>query len=252
MRTSPMDAPAVSGDLRQLDRALAVFQAERPRLFRIANRILGSVTETEDLMQDVWLRWQHTDRRQVGNSSAFLATVTSRAAINVVQSARIRHESATGSCLEDLVGVTADPTAGMERTEKIELVVRMLLERTSPAERAAYLLRRGFDYPYRQIAYVLHVGVANTRQLVRRAHVSIRTAGPRTADAHAHPRLVRAFSAAAHDGDFAELEAVLVADIRRGGRRHAGGRGHPTSLPAVETRCMGPAMSRGWARSAHG
>src|SRR5262245_24381602 len=114
METSLMDAPAVSDDLSHLDRALAVFQAERPRLFRIAHQILGSEAETEDLMQAVWLRWQGTERQGVANSSAFLSTVTSRAAINVVQSARSRHESTTASCLENLAGVTADPAAGLE------------------------------------------------------------------------------------------------------------------------------------------
>lgn len=216
--------PQSSGDL-QHDSALAVFQAELPRLFRIAHRILGSVTETEDVMQDVWLRWQRSECRGIDNSSAFLATVTSRAAINVVQSARSRHEVTTASCLGDPMSVVADPTTRMERTESAELIVRVLLARTNPSERAAYLLRRGFDYPYRNIAQVLHLGVANTRQLVRRAHVGIH-AGPVARGGRAHPRLVRAFVAAAQDGDFADLEAVLVADIQR---RRTSWRGEPRS-----------------------
>jgi RNA polymerase sigma-70 factor, ECF subfamily len=253
METSLIEVPAASGDLRRLDHALAVFQAERPRLFRIANRILGSVTETEDVMQDVWLRWQRTDREDIANSSAFLATMTSRAAINVVQSARSRHEVTTASRLADLAGDATDPATTTERAEAADVIVRVLVARTSPAERAAYLLRRGFGYPYWKIAQVLHLGVANTRQLVRRAHVRVHPAGPGAVHGHAHPRLVSAFVAAAHDGDFADLEALLVADIRQSPRRGAKvehGVPHPrhthsTSLPALETSCMRPAISGG-------
>ncbi|GLZ35324.1 hypothetical protein Lesp02_75110 [Lentzea sp. NBRC 105346] len=186
----------------QLDPALAVFQAERQRLFRIAHRILGSVTETEDVIQDVWLRRPRVDHRAIDNSSAFLATVAGRATINVVQSATSRHEFTTASCPEQ-VDVAADPATRLERTETAEFIVRVLLERANPSEQAAYLLRRGFGYPYLGVAQVLHLGQANTRQLIRRAHFRIRP-GPVNKDAH--------------------QRLVLTTDMRRGSLS-------PTRLP---------------------
>src|SRR6185369_5302046 len=126
---------------------------------------LGSVAEAEDVVQDVWTRWQSTDRRKVQNPSAFLATTTTRLAINVLQSARIRRETYVGQWLPEPVDTGADPGLGAERREALEIAVLMLLERLSPAERAAYILREAFDYSYKEIAEMLHVEEANARQL---------------------------------------------------------------------------------------
>jgi RNA polymerase sigma factor (sigma-70 family) len=150
------------------------FVRTRPRLFRIAHRIVGNVDEAEDVVQDVWLRWHRADRTTVNNAEAFLVTVTSRLAINVVQSARRRHEIYVVPRLYDeAVDQDADPEAEVERGEAIEQAVRLLLERLSPSERAAYVLREGFEYPYRQIAETLQIGSANARQLVKRARARI-------------------------------------------------------------------------------
>src|SRR3954453_16302790 len=136
------------GDLGE---ALSIFTGVRPRLFGIAYRMLGSVSEAEDLVQDVWLRWQTTDRGVVDNPGAFLATTATRLAINELQSARARRETYIGPWLPEPVDTGADPYLGAERGEALELAVLMLIERLTPHERAAYVLREAFDYPYPRI-----------------------------------------------------------------------------------------------------
>lgn len=146
------------------------FLQARPRLFRIAGRIVGNPHEAEELVQDVWVRWQATDRTVVADPQAFLATTVSRLAINVVQSARRRHETAIGSWLPDEQVVSgSDPHQYAENQEAFAVAVRLLKERLSPAERATYVLREGFDYPYRQIAETLRIPAPNARKLVERA-----------------------------------------------------------------------------------
>ena len=124
----------------------------RPRLFGIAYRVLGSATEADDVVQDTWIRWQGTDRSKVRDATAFLATTTTRLAINVGQSARARRETPIGPRPFELLDPGADPSLGAEQREALELAVRTLLEKLSPTERAVYVLREAFDYPYRQIA----------------------------------------------------------------------------------------------------
>jgi len=190
-----------------------VFEQHRSRLFGIAYRMLGSVTEAEDLVQDVWLRWQGTDRGAVLNPAAFLATTTTRLAINATQSARARRETYVGPWLPEPVDTSADPYLGAERAEALEFAVLLLMERLSPNERAAYVLREAFDYPYGQIADILQLSEPAVRQLVSRArkHIAAERRAP-VADAEQR-RLVTAFVAAARAGDFAALEGMFAADV---------------------------------------
>jgi len=196
-----------------LDRAAAVFGAVRPRLFGIAYRMLGSVAEAEDLVQDVWLRWQGTDRAAVVNPAAFLATAITRLAINALQSARARRETYIGSWLPEPVDTSADPYLGAERAEALEFAVLLLMERLSPNERAAYVLREAFDYPYGEIADILALSEPAVRQLVSRArkHVQAERRAP-VAPAEQR-RLLAAFVAAARSGDLAVLENLFAADV---------------------------------------
>jgi RNA polymerase sigma factor (sigma-70 family) len=152
-----------------LDEAASIFTSVRPRLFGIAYRMLGSAGEAEDLVQDVWLRWQTTDRRVVHNPGAFLATAATRLAINELQSARARRETYIGPWLPEPVDTSADPFLGAERGEALELAVLMLMEKLTAQERAAYVLREAFDYPYAQIADILQSTEPAVRQLVSRA-----------------------------------------------------------------------------------
>src|SRR5688572_5175788 len=151
------------------DDGLSAFLSVRPRLFAIAYRMLGSAAEAEDIVQDAWVRWQTTDRSVVRNAAAFLATVTTRLAINVMQSAHSCRETYVGPWLPEPVDTSADPGLGAERGEALELGVLILLEKLSPVERAAYILREAFDYAYRDIAGALRLQEANARQLVTRA-----------------------------------------------------------------------------------
>jgi len=182
-------------------------------LFGIAYRMLGSATEAEDLVQDVWLRWQAADRSTVANPAAYLATAITRLAINAAQSARVRRETYVGPWLPEPVDTSADPLLGAERAEALEFAVLLLLERLSPNERAAYVLREAFDYPYPQIAEILQLKEPAVRQLVSRARKHV-TAERRTPVSSAEQRkLLSAFVTAARSGDLAALEELFAADV---------------------------------------
>ena len=196
-----------------LDDGLSAFACVRPRLFGIAYRLLGSAVEAEDILQDVWLRWQTTERSAVRDAPAFLATTTTRLAINLAQSARSRRETCAGPWLPEPVDTSADPGLGAERGEALEHAVRVLLEKLSPAERAAYVLREAFDYSYQQIAGILQMAEANARQLVTRARKRIADGRRVQASSAEQQRLLAAFLAATRKGDVAALEGLFAADI---------------------------------------
>jgi RNA polymerase sigma-70 factor (TIGR02957 family) len=208
--TVPAQQPGGSEDLEQ---AAAAFAGVRPRLFGIAYRMLGSATEAEDLVQEAWLRWQTYDRATVVDPAAFLATTTTRLAINAVRSARVRRETYIGPWLPEPVDTSADPYLGAERGEALGFAVLLLLERLSPTERAAYVLREAFDYPYAQIADIVQLSEPAVRQLVSRARRHV--VGQRRAPVSGaeQRRLLTAFVAAARTGDLAALEELFAADV---------------------------------------
>ncbi|WP_053174468.1 sigma-70 family RNA polymerase sigma factor [Nonomuraea sp. SBT364] len=191
----------------------AAFITTRPRLFAIAYRYLGDAGEAEDVVQETWLRWERADRSAIVNAPAFLAKTTVRLSLNVVQSARMRRETFPGPWLAERNDDSAGPDSAAEQHEAVDLAVRVLLEKLSPAERAAYLLRKAFDYPYRRISEVLHLDAAYARQLVRRARERIETGRRRPVDITEYQRLVQVFLDATRTGDLAELEVFLAADI---------------------------------------
>lgn len=205
--------PMAGADVRRDDGGLAAFLGVRARLFGIAYRMLGSAAEAEDIVQDVWVRWQTTDRSVVRDVAAFLVTTTTRLAINVIQSARSRRETYVGPWLPEPVDTSADPGLGAERGEALELAVLMLLEKLSPAERAAYVLREAFDYPYRRIADILRLEEANTRQLVTRARRHVADGRRAPVSPAEQRRLLHAFVAAARRGDEAALTGLFAADV---------------------------------------
>jgi RNA polymerase sigma factor (sigma-70 family) len=195
------------------DDGLSAFANVRPRLFGIAYRMLGSAAEAGDIVQDVWLRWQSTNRSVVQDPRAFLATTTTRLCINVGRSARSQRETYVGPWLPDPVDAGADPSLGAERDEALKLAILVLLEKLSPTERAAYVLREAFDYSYRQIADILHVEEVNTRQLVTRARKHIADVHRTPASSAEQRRLLAAFIDAAQKGELAALEGLFVADL---------------------------------------
>lgn len=198
--------------VREDEGALDAFLSVRSRLFGIAYRMLGSATEAEDVVQEAWVRWQGTDRSVVRNPAAFLTTTVTRLAINAATSARARRETYVGPWLPEPVDTSDDPALGAERAEALEIATLVLLERLAPVERAVYVLREAFDYPYRRIAEILEVTEPNARQLVTRARTHLAEHRRTPADPAAHRRLLDAFLAAARDGDVRGLESVLSAD----------------------------------------
>ncbi|WP_433353047.1 RNA polymerase sigma-70 factor [Micromonospora saelicesensis] len=190
--------------------ALAVFDAVRPRLFGIAYRMLGSVAEAEDIVQEAWLRWQQTERSQVRDPIGFLVTTTSRLALNAATSARARRELYPGPWLPEPVDTSADPTLQAERNESLELAVLLLLERLTPAERAVYVLREAFDYPFRRIGEVLDVSEAYARQLGHRARTHLAQQRREPVGHADRDRLLHAFLAAARSGELTQLEELLA------------------------------------------
>jgi RNA polymerase sigma-70 factor (ECF subfamily) len=195
------------------DDGLSAFLRMRPRLFGIAYHMLGSAAEAEDVVQDAWLRWQTTDRSLVRDAAAFLVTTATRLAINVVQSARSRRETHVTEWLPEPADTNADPGLGAERREALELGMLLLLERLSPAERAAYILREAFDYAYRDIATILQFGEANARQVVTRARQHVASGQRMPASSTEQRRLLDSFITAAQRGDIAGLESVLASGV---------------------------------------
>jgi RNA polymerase sigma-70 factor, ECF subfamily len=211
---------AAAGSRATLDRAggvsdadAASFQQVRPRLFGIAYRVLGSATDADDVVQDAWIRWHGTDRTEVRDTASFLAATTMRLAINVIQSARVRRETHVEPQLIDRVDTQADPLFDAQRGEALALAVGALLEKLSAAERAAYVLREAFDYPYRRISDVLPLSEPNARQLTSRARRRLAGEHRRPIGARERQRFLDAFVVAANTGELARLERLLIADM---------------------------------------
>jgi len=195
------------------DDGVSIFEGVRPRLFGIAYRMLGSAAEAEDIVQDAWLRWQGTDQSAVVDPPAFLATATTRLAITFAQSARSRHETYIGPWLPEPIDTSGDPTVGAERAEALEFAVLLLLEKLSPTERAAYILREAFDYSYDQIAHTIRSTEANARQLVTRARKHISDGRRRAVSSVEQRRLLNAFVTASQKGDLPALEKLFTSDV---------------------------------------
>jgi RNA polymerase sigma-70 factor, ECF subfamily len=191
----------------------ASFVDVRPRLLRIARRVLPNPADADDIVQDAWVRWQETDRCRVVDPAAFLATTTTRLALNVGASARVRHAAYVEPWQADAVDASADPAFDAEQRDELFVALGMLLERLSPTERAVYILREAFDYPHRRIAELLELSEANVRQIVTRARRRLAGDAARDVDPVELDKLVEAFLDAAGTGSLEALEDVLGAAI---------------------------------------
>src|SRR4051794_18134454 len=207
------DGATDNGSGVDIDSAVGTFYEARPHLFGIAYRMLGSVAEAEDIVQEAWLRWQGTDRSVVRNPAAFLTTVTTRLALNTAESARVRREQYVGPWLPEPIDTSADPSLGAVKAEALDSAVLLLLEKVRPDQRAAYVLREAFDYSYEEVADILDTSASNARQLVSRAKKSVQSGRKERVDPATHRSLLEAFVAAARDGDVKRLEQVLAADV---------------------------------------
>jgi RNA polymerase sigma-70 factor (ECF subfamily) len=184
----------------------------RKLAFAVAYRMLGSVAEAEDVAQEALLRLHGATG--VENPAAFLTTATTRLAIDVLRSARVRRETYTGSWLpEPLVEVEDDAARRVEDEEQVSLAFLLLLERLRPDERAVLVLRESFDYPFEEIAEIVGKSVANCRQILSRARRRIADERPRFDPDPEHRRaLADRFLAAARGGDMDGLVALLAPD----------------------------------------
>lgn len=191
---------------------LEQFETARPRLFSLAYRMLGEAAEAEDVVQEAYLRWEKSE--PVDTPPAWLTRVATNLCLNRLTSARARRERYAGPWLPEPVVTGPGPLETAEQRDTLRFGVLVLLERLSPPERAAFVLREGFEYSHREIAGILGVTEANARQLYRRAREHIGEPRKRfEATADEHRKVIERFLAAALNGDLAELEQVLTEDV---------------------------------------
>lgn len=187
-----------------------VFEAERGRLQKLAYRMLGSMAEAEDVVQDVWLRW--SDAKDIANPAAWLVRVTTRLCIDRMRAAKAERAAYRGPWLPEplIESVVVDP---VERAEDVSIAFLLALERLSPLERAVFLLRDVFDEEYGAVAGILGRSESSVRQLASRAREHVREARPRFTVGEAEGRrLATAFAEAAATADTAALGALLAED----------------------------------------
>ena len=224
----------------------------RPRTFAVAYRMLGSVSEAEDIVQEALLRLHLTLQQgeRIESPRAYLSTVVTRLCIDQLRSARVRRESYVGEWLpEPLVDDgRGDPADHAEMADSLSLAFLVLLESLTPEQRAAFLLREVFDYPYAEIAAIVGTGEDNARQLVARARRHVDERRPRfEASAQRREQLASSFLAAVNDGDLEALEELLADDVVLHG--DGGGRVRAISQP-VHGRAKVARLLLSWMRAA--
>src|SRR2546427_1932457 len=223
-----------------LERPSEVFAEVRPILFSIAYRMLGSVMDAEDVVQEAYLRWQEASDDDVRSPRAYLATMVTRLCINQLRSARVQREAYVGPWLpEPLVTEhTPDPSGSVELAESLSMAFLVLLERLSAIERAVFLLHEVFDFEYPEIARIVDKSEANCRQIFARAKKRVESSHARfPASVEEAGRLLERFTRATAAGDMDGLLAVLAEDITLwpdGGGKAPG---------AASTRSTAPARS---------
>ena len=199
-----------------MDAATQTFDRLRPRLMGIAYRMLGSVAEAEEVVQDAWLRWHETTKDALQSAEAWLVSVVTRLSIDRLRAAKVRREHYIGHWLPEplLTAVQASPEQLLERADNLSVAVLALMERLTPEARAAFLLREVFDAEYDEVARVLGKSEAACRQLVHRARTQLRDERPRfPVDRGVHEKLLQSFAQAAMKGDLKELKALLAEDV---------------------------------------
>jgi RNA polymerase sigma-70 factor (ECF subfamily) len=195
---------------------LATFDQYRSLLFSVAYRMLGSVADAEDMLQETFIRWQQAGEEDVRSPRAFLVTITSRLCITHLQSARVRREEYFGQWLPEplVTNPGNDPLHIIHVDESLSMAFLVLLERLTPVERAVFLLREVFEYEYSEVSSVLGQSEANCRQILRRARQHVNRLRPRfQASTQKQNDLLDRFLRAATNGDMDDLLAVLAKDV---------------------------------------
>ena len=196
------------------------FQEHRPRLRALAYRMLGSTSEADDALQEAWIRLSRSNAAEIDNLQAWLLTVVGRVALNMLRSRKTRGEQPLDAHLPDPIVDRAeggiDPEHEALLSDSVGLALLVVLETLTPAERLAYVLHDMFSVPFEEIGAILERSPEAARQLASRGRRRIRAANttPHAAESAAHQEeVVEAFLAAARDGDFDALLAVLDPDI---------------------------------------
>ncbi|MFJ2647798.1 RNA polymerase sigma factor SigJ [Streptomyces sp. NPDC087420] len=196
------------------------FEAHRSLLTGVAYRMLGRIADAEDVVQDAWLRWTAEDRPEVREPRAYLVRITTRLAIDRLRQAHVRREAYVGPWLPepvttDLGSAVPDSAERAMLAESVSFAVLVVLESLSPLERAVFVLREAFGFPYAEIAAVLDRGEAAVRQLAGRARRHVDERRPRFDVDQAERRaLTEQFLAAAGGGDLEALLRLLAPDVR--------------------------------------
>ncbi|MDC0721219.1 sigma-70 family RNA polymerase sigma factor [Nannocystis bainbridge] len=191
------------------DATIDPFEAQRPRLLRLAYRMLGSLAEAEDIVQDAWLRWRKVEA-PVDAPAAYLKQIVARLCLDRMKSARARREEYVGAWLPEPLLAPESSDADDDLT----LTLMLALERLSPLERAAFLLHDVFGVALGEVASTLDRDAAAVRQLAARARKHVQTARPRYRVEPAEAdRIARAFFVASRDGDVQALQAMLAEDV---------------------------------------
>jgi RNA polymerase sigma-70 factor, ECF subfamily len=203
----------------------ASFEPYRRRLLGLAYRMLGSMADAEDAVQETYLRWHGADRDKVSEPKAFLLTTVTRICLDMLTSARARHEEYVGPWLPEPIFDTAalTPDSRAELAEDLSIALLLTLDRLSPLERAAFLLHDIFDFSFSEVATALQRSEAACRQLAARARANVRAARPRGVTAppassgaaeEKHARLLSAFTSAVESGNLHVLTQLLATDVR--------------------------------------
>jgi RNA polymerase sigma-70 factor (TIGR02957 family) len=198
-----------------MDTASLTFNGLRPRLRGIAYRMLGSLAEAEEVVQDAWLRWHEADYVARDDPTGWLVTVTTRLSINRLRAAKVQREHYVGLWLPEpvLTDSPDSPEQMLERADDVSVAFLLMLERLTPEARAAFLLREVFDADYDELASTIGKSEAACRQLVHRARVQLREERPRfEVSPDTHRRLLGRFAQALTGGDFSALKALLAED----------------------------------------
>ena len=195
---------------------LATINQYRGLLFSVAYRMLGSVADAEDMLQETFIRWQEAANDEIRSPRAFLVTVITRLCINQLQSARVRREEYVGEWLPEplVTGPGSDPLGVLKVDESISMAFLLLLERLTPMERAVFLLREVFEYEYAEIANVLGQSETNCRQILRRAKQHVGDMRRHfDASAREHDDLLKRFIQATRSGDMKGLVELLSSEV---------------------------------------
>lgn len=188
--------------------AITAFNPQRSRLIRVAYRMLGSVAEAEDIVQEAFLRWLDADRDAVREPAAFLHRIVTRLCLDHLKSARHRRETYIGPWLPEPIVVTPE-----EEIDDVTLPLMLALERLSPLERAVFVLHDVFGVDFEEIAKTIGRKPATCRQLASRARANVRSARPRYVLPPEHGlEIASAFFTASRSGDIGELQALLADD----------------------------------------